>query len=735
MTVISSTSNLLAYSQPLPFALLRPKHCPPRTHLYTGTDLYKIWDYLEQGGVVALDFETRGVDATLPDNYVVGMGLAGRGFRVYLHRIGNEEEFDHFLSEMLKLNTVQWIAHNVNFDGQWIYHMFGKHLSWYSCTYALYRHTATEGWPGQKFSLKDAMVQLLQWPDANTARLDQWLRDNGHINQAHNIQYGEMWRAPAGILGEYCALDAEATYLLYTEILEPVLNRFPELRKYHTGPFMRMLLILIEQRLIGMLIDRDKLQAAHDEISSELAPVEKWLREESVLAPHIRRWQDEAMAEFIASAPKQYLTQKASKEPSKYTKNGKVSKTWLNWKEKGTTEPKLSKNWIKWKEKEALVLSGEDTRCVFNLRSGDQLRWLFFEAMGYTPTEFTTGDIPIPRIDSETLRQYGEGGAALETLLLLHKEHSFTTKYLELTESRNTIHAGFRVPGTLTGRLSGTEPNLQQVPKSRRFLDSMVARPGHVWIDADFSALEPVVTAEFSGDPTLMAIYGPKADPGADIYLHTGAGIPALSAAIRASGYIPENGITTEIAAHTKRVCKRERSICKTLYLGANYGAGAGKIHKTLLTQGVEISFEEVQTVHRQFWELYSGIKRFEWQLKDQWRKNGGWILNGIGRPLGIHKDYTKDIVNRFSQSTGHDILVMYIELLDRALRENGLEYTPIVINFHDESIIEVREEDAQKAIDIFIQANVELNRVLSGSIPLKINPIVARCLSDAKLE
>lgn len=728
------SEHLTVYTQPLPFALLTPKYCQPRT----GTILHELglhFNNLQQNidlspGVVAIDFETRGTDPTLPDNYIVGMGLAWSGGNVYIPLIGNESTFYVFL-RWLTTSDKKLIAHNIYFDGQWVWNNCGRHPNWHACTYALYRHLATEGWAGQKYGLKDAMVQLLLWPEANTAELDQWLITNGYANKAGNPLYGEMWRAPTEILGKYCTLDAEATYLLYTEILEPVLREFPALEKYHTKSFMCLLQKLIEQKAVGIDIDVEKLHAAHKEIEGEISDVETWLRTDSPLAEPMGEWEDQKYAEFLTTMPSRWKKFELGEEPIKFTKAGDVSKSWANWDKKRAAGPQQSKNWEKWEEHRKAVEAGTDTRCQFNLRSGDHLRWLFYEKLGHQPFEFTpTG---LPTVDTDSLKQFGEEGIALEKYLLLQKEYSFTTKYLELTEHRNTVHPGFRVPGTLTGRLSGTEPNIQQVPKSRRFLECLRARPGRVWIDADFSSLEPVVTAEFSQDPTLMAIYGPDAQPGSDIYLHTGAGIPALAGAIRAAGYRPEVGITPEIAAYTKKVCKKERAICKTLFLGANYGAGPKKIWKTLNMQGVEISLEDVQVIHQQFWQLYAGVKRFGARLLDQWRANKGFIYNGAGRPLGIHQDYTKDIVNRFSQSTGHDILILYVEILVEELGQ--LNWTPIVMDFHDEVILEVPEEEQQLAIDAFRRSEVRLNQLLGGAIPLRINPVVVRTLADAKLE
>lgn len=722
------SEHLVTYTQPLPFALLTPKHCPPRTAVYSGTDVDLIQSIiLHSKYVTALDFETRGTDPTLPDTCIMGMGLATSELCTYIP--ADHPDFNRLLHWLVD-EQIPLIAHNAYFDGQWIYNYYGRHPNWVACTYALYRHLATEGWAGQKYGLKDAMVQLLQWPEANTAELDSWLVTNGYANQAGNPQYGEMWRAPTEILGKYCRLDVDATYLLYTQILYPVMREFPGLVEY-TQEFLTLLRVLIQQKLTGMEVDIEGLHRAHAEIAAEIEEVEGWLRTESPLAAPMREWQMRKYVEFLDSAPPRWRKFELPEEPTRLLRNGKENKAWVKWDEKRKAGPLQSKNWEKWEEKRLLVESGEDARCLFNIRSGDHLRWLFYDKLGYQPFEFT--DTGLPKVDTDSLRQFGEAGIALEKYLLLQKEYSFTTKYIELTANRNTVHPGFRVPGTLTGRLSGTEPNIQQVPKSRRFLQCLRARPGTVWIDADFSSLEPVVTAEFSQDETLMAIYGPKADPGSDIYLHTGAGIPALAGPIRAAGYIPEEGITTHIAAHAKKKCKHERSICKTLFLGANYGAGPKKIWKTLNMQGVDIDLDAVRIIHKQFWELYSGVKRFEARLLDQWRVNGGFIMNGAGRPLGIHADYTKDIVNRFSQSTGHDLLIKYVSILVQELGQ--LNWTPIVMDFHDEVILEVPEEEQQLAIDAFRRAEVRLNQLLGGVIPLRINPVVVRTLAEAKLE
>jgi len=746
--VLSSTDQLTVYTQPKPFTILQPTSCPPRgigIIVDPSCWVEAIDRVLTTRDVVAIDFETRGTDPTLPDNYIVGMGLAGSDFNYYLHRIGNEELFDHMLEHLIG-SDVRFIAHNVYFDGQWIYARKGPapaflqwHLNWESCTYALYRKLATEGWVGQRWSLKDAMTDLLLWESANDDGISQWLVANGYTNGSGNALKGEMWRCPPEILGEYCLLDAEATYLLYTRILRPAMERFPELQRFHQQDFLHLIRRLIEQKLHGILVDREGLIAARDEILSELGPMECWIREESDIAEPIHQWEENKLAEYDEREPPQYRKRpKMGAEPAQFKKDGNTSKVWIKWCEKRDRPPVRSKAWEKWENRRQEILGGLDEAYRFNLRSGDHLRWLFFDALGFEPTEFTKGGQP--KCDTDTMRRYGPGGAALEKFHLLHKELGFVTAYIELTEHRDTVHPGFRSPGTLTGRLSGTEPNVQQVPKSRRFLQCLRARPGHVWIDADFTALEPVVATELSGDPELMKVFGPNAPAGSDIYLHTGAGLPQFRDQIVAAGYDSEN-LTAEGAAHAKKAVKPLRAICKVLYLSSQYGAGPNKIWRTLTADGVDISLEQVRELHEQYWEYYQGIKSWEKQLRKEHRENRGFVINGIGRPIGVHEDSDrkfdkrKDIVNRVVQSTGHDILVQYLYGLCQLLDIEGIHWKPIIVDFHDEVLVEVPEEEAEAAIACFRRAQDQLNAQLGGTIPLRINPVIVKTLADAKLE
>lgn len=742
--VLSQTNQLTVYTQPKPFTIIQPTACPSRSigiivdPSCWGEAMARV---CTSKGPVAFDVETRGLDPTLPDNYVVGVGLAGDDFNYYFDCTTTDETGGfNWIARKLLLHKVPLIAHNAYFDGQWVYHATGQHPNWEACTYALYRQLATEGWTGQRWGLKDAMVDVLLWESANDDGISQWLVANGFVNGSGNPLKGEMWRCPQEILGQYCLLDAEATYLLYTRVLRPAMERFPALVEHHQRDFLCLIQRLIEQKLHGMDVDREGLIRAREEILAELGPMEEWLRTESDIAPYIQQWETVKYQEFLTTEPRRHKKPpKLGQEPAHFKKDGvTVSQVWLNWHKKKTAPLVQSKTWENWDERRGIIEAGDNPKFRFNLRSGDHLRWLFFDAMGMEPIEFTKKGLP--KIDTDSLKAFGPGGEALETFHLTHKELSFVVDFIERTQFRSTIHPGFRSPGTVTGRLSGVEPNIQQVPKSRRFLQCLRARPGMVWIDADVTSLEPVVCTELSGDAQLMKVFGPAAPKGSDIYLHTGAGLPQFREQIVAAGYDPDN-LTPEGAAQAKKLCKAIRGICKVLYLSSSYGAGPRKICKTLKMQGVDIDLEQVQELHAQYWEYYQGIKRWEKELKQEHRLNRGYVMNGIGRPIGVHqdadrlKDKRKDMVNRVVQSTGHDILVQYIRILGDTLDDNGIRWKPIIMDFHDEVLVEVEEAQAEDAIDCFNTAVIQLNEQLGGTIPLKINPVVVRTLADAKLE
>jgi DNA polymerase I-like protein with 3'-5' exonuclease and polymerase domains len=704
------------------YILLTPSHLPARSGPHHGvhavpSDLDFVLEELAQSPIVALDFETRGTDYSF-DLVPVGVGFAwNRGSCYFEWASLSVSQIEQLFGSLRKHSGL--VAHNVYFDGGVALQAAGFHLSWHMCTYSLYSMLANEGVPGRYWGLKQAQVELLLWEETNEKELDEWLVVNGYYTGNRRIdnspEYllaqmvegklrpdkGEMWRAPAHILGKYCILDAESTYLLHTHVLAPVLHKFPAMVEFVCIHWMHLIQVLIDQKMHGILMDVSGLHARSDQLKGLIEELGASFLADPEVAEHIREMEVAVVDDMRASAPK------------KFNNNGAVSKVWE-----------------KHNAKCEAILRRELPEYRFNINSGMQLRELFYVRLGMT-TKIQT-EKGEPSVSSKALRFLGRLGISLVQRSEYVKELSYITKYIELTQLRDSIHPSFRTPGTTTGRLSSKEPNLQQVPKSKEVMGLWRARPGYVFVDLDFAALEPTVTTEFSGDENMKRIYGNEASPYQDFYLYIASSIPGISDRVRGAGYDPENP-TKEGVANAKKICKADRNTCKVVALACAYGAGVKKVHQTLEEQEVFLEWEEVEAIHSGYWRLFSQVKEFGRSLGFELKRNKGYVLNGMGRPMAVSPDLERDVLNRFIQSTGHDVLVRYIALLVAELNRQGLEWAPIIIDLHDASTIEVREDQADRAVQCFRTAMDQLNKVLGGSIRLRGTPMVGVNLAEVK--
>ena len=499
------------------FVLIEPKPTPARTGpsyqlvCPPGTDVPELLAEAMLSPVIAVDFETRGHDYSLPssESYVVGVGLAWDKGSCYLSM---DQLSDQAIADLVRLlQTHQGlIAHNVYFDGGWVKRDLGQHANWLACTFGLYMQCASEGWEGQRWGLKEAMVDVLMWQSTNETELDQWLIDNGYHKQNKAPMKGEMWRSPPEILGKYCVLDAEATYLLYVEHLAPLLKRFPKLGDYHRNDFIPHVKVHIDQKIAGILTDRNHWVEYASELERAIVDSEHSFREHSLVSPHVQEFEQAKLAEFLSTEPARHKKKKERKEPPRFLKDGTtVSKNWLKWDELERQPLEESKTWQNWKEREAAILAGEVSGYSFNLQSGDHLRWLMYDKLKNKVLLQT--DSGLPAISEDALQSMGDVGHLIIGRSLKVKELSYVSDYVERVEHRPTLHPSFKLPGTVTGRLAGRDPNLQQLPRTRGALSGFISRPGHSFVDCDVNALEMVVTAELSQDQNLLALYGPGA--------------------------------------------------------------------------------------------------------------------------------------------------------------------------------------------------------------------------------
>jgi len=713
---------------------------------------------------LVLDLETRGTNpASDPDFAVVGIGLGTSEAVCYFGGTSPEDQSAITSIAHILLDTrVPLVAHNVAFDataltflvnarerGAWR-DMKRTDIRWHNwryCTYAMYRHLASEGFLKQKWGLKQAELDLLGWEESNEVELDQWLLDNGHKMQHGAPDKSQMWRAPFDILGQYCALDVEATWLLLNEVLAPAYNQFEAYWDFHTKALMDLEFHVVWQKLAGVTVNATLLDEYRTSLVRETASLrESFLRLPRVEAA-VQAWNSRVLGELLAKEPTRYKKRPPlGAEPRKYRIDGQTSGTWLKWEEKRvrleSSPGEQSAHWTTWNQKvermrelladfpRASAEHDEEVRDagLFNLNSGDQKRHLFYEALGNPVLAYTDNESdPKPAVDEDALRQMGEEGKALVDYNVRLKVLSYVESYLQRTTryddrpGEGRLHIGLKIPGTYTGRCGGEGGvNLQNIVKDQGTLECFVPPKGHKLVTFDVVALEPYTLAGASLDPGLMGLYGPNAKPN-DVYLYTGAQLGGeLERSIRSTGYDPHNP-TKEALSRAKKESKRARSIAKELVLSSGYGAGPGKIRESLGLQGIEVSLDETRAMHRKYWEIYGGVKQYERELVAQWERNGGWILNPLGLPQCVAKDYIKDIVNRSIQGAGHSVFMFMTHIVGEVLEKFGIDYRPYIWDIHDCVMLTVPEERAEETKRLMdTEVMRRLNELMAGPVAFR---------------
>lgn len=235
--------------------------------------------------------------------------------------------------------------------------------------------------------------------------------------------------------------------------------------------------------------------------------------------------------------------------------------------------------------------------------------------------------------------------------------------------------------------------NLQQVPKTKDILDCLVPGEGQVFVELDITSLEPTIQADFSRDETLLDLYASGEEH--DIYLYFARFIhpdPAVREVL-----LQEYRPGKENLAELKAKHKAARSLVKPAFLAMGYGAGAGRIKLTYSEEGFDIPFETCKEIYDNYWSKLQGLRAFEDELKREWQSRRGYILDGFGLPRCVPHELRKDLLNRFVQSTGHEILLRYLVNINKLRKSRGVPMVAVVPDLHDETIFRCKEDVAEE--------------------------------------
>ncbi|MBQ4076525.1 MAG: DNA polymerase I [Mailhella sp.] len=320
----------------------------------------------------------------------------------------------------------------------------------------------------------------------------------------------------------------------------------------------------------------------------------------------------------------------------------------------------------------------------FNIRSAQQIGDILFKKLGLSSGRSTSGGQA--STSQAVLEKLSGEHPVVDALLEYRKLEKMRSTYLEplprLAGPDGRIHTTLNQTATATGRLSSSNPNLQNIPvrgdMGRRMRTCFTAGPGMKLISADYSQVELRVLAHYSKDPTLVAAFR----NGEDIHTRTAA----LLHDVEPSAIGPD-----------------ERRKAKTINFGLIYGMGPRK-----LAQDLAIPMAEARMFIERYFARFAHIKEFFDGVEESARELGYvTTLSGRRRPLPDMRSMSgqaralaeRQAVNTLIQGSAADLIkfAMLAVFNDRELRRLKAR---LLLQIHDELIVEVPEENAQAAAE-----------------------------------
>lgn len=336
--------------------------------------------------------------------------------------------------------------------------------------------------------------------------------------------------------------------------------------------------------------------------------------------------------------------------------------------------------------------------------------------------------------DKSTLKKLAHKFKWIERLLEYQRKMKILSTYIEGIEERvqyGIIHPGFLQHGTTSGRYSSRNPNFQNLPRDdQRIKECVVARPGKVFVLADYSQLEPRVFAYYSQDPRLMQAF----DGSTDFYSVVGMSVYGKFDCTPQKEGSPE-------AFGVKY--KGLRNLSKVIALATAYGATA---HQLAPTTGKSI--EDTQEDIDSYLEEFKGVQTMINEAHALAKKDG-YVTNLFGRKRRIpdakkiDKIYGKQshgdlpyeargllnlAVNHRIQSTGASLINRAAIAFHSMKMSAGVETARIVCQVHDELIVECDEKDADD-VALLLQHCMENTNELPG-VPLEAIPRISKNLA-----
>lgn len=340
----------------------------------------------------------------------------------------------------------------------------------------------------------------------------------------------------------------------------------------------------------------------------------------------------------------------------------------------------------------------------FNINSPKQLAEILFFKLNLPPVKKTKTGLST---DEEVLEKLKEDGAEIAKAILEYRKlaklkNTYVDAIPKLRDENNRVHTTFNQIGTTTGRLSSSDPNLQNIPvktdEGIKIRQGFIAEKGSILMGIDYSQIELRVLAQLSGDENLRAAYQNNMD------LH--------SLTARKIFELSEND----------EVTREQRIIAKTINFSIIYGKTAFGLAKEL-----GITQREASEYIERYFNQYPRVKEFEKEIVEFTEKNGYTetlfgrrrIIEGINsKNKNIKSQAERMAVNSVIQGTAAEVLKQVMIEIYRYIKDKA--GVSLLLQVHDELIFEIsqdRLEEYRENIEKIMRECVKFD-----SVPLEIN-------------
>ena len=354
--------------------------------------------------------------------------------------------------------------------------------------------------------------------------------------------------------------------------------------------------------------------------------------------------------------------------------------------------------------------AGED----FNLGSPKQLQEILYEKLGLPVIKKTPKGQP--STSEAVLQELSIDFPIVHDILsyrAISKLKSTYTDKLPKMINSNTgrVHTSYHQAVTATGRLSSSDPNLQNIPirseEGRRIREAFIAPEGYKILAADYSQIELRIMAHLSKDQGLMDAFA----KGQDIHQATAAEIFSIN---------------------IDDVTPNQRRSAKAINFGLIYGMSAFGLSKQL-----QITRAEAQNYIEQYFERYPGVKNYMDETKSSAKQNG-YVETVFGRRLYLadiessnyqRRQYAeRSAINAPMQGTAADLIKMAMTDLHSKIRNESLD-AKIIMQVHDELVIEVNENQLDELSDLTVNIMADIFKL---DVDLKVDADIGNNWDEA---